>query len=71
MVGVTKTEANERAPGEWNRYEIVLDGSALEVSVNGTLVNRAHDCDILAGPIGLQSEGGEIHFRNIALTPIE
>ncbi len=30
---------------------------------------QAHGLDVIAGPIGLQSEGGEIHFRNIRLSP--
>ena len=33
-------------------------------------VNEATDCDVLAGSIGLQSEGGEIHFRKIKLTKL-
>jgi hypothetical protein len=38
--------------------------------VNGEKVNEATDCDVLAGAIGLQSEGGEIHFRSIHVTPL-
>lgn len=70
FVGVGKIEGNEVTPGEWNTYEIVLDGGNLTVSVNGKQVNEAVDCDVIAGPIGLQSEGGEIHFRTVRLTPI-
>jgi hypothetical protein len=36
--------------------------------VNGELVNQASGLDVLKGPIGLQSEGAEIHFRNIEVT---
>ena len=71
FVGVGKMEANENPPGEWNKYEISLNGSDLSVAVNGKNINSAEDCDVLAGPIGLQSEGGEIHFRTVRLTPIE
>ena len=71
FVGVGKIEANENPPGEWNKYEISLNGSDLSVSVNGKNINSAENCDVLAGPIGLQSEGGEIHFRTVRLTPIE
>jgi hypothetical protein len=70
FIGVTKTEANEKEPGEWNRYEITVKGSNVTVLVNGKQVNQAHDCDVLAGPIGLQSEGGEIHFRTVRLIPL-
>jgi hypothetical protein len=71
FVGVKKIIGNEKPPGEWNRYEIVLKGPALTVSVNGKQVNQATDCEIVAGPIGLQSEGGEIHFRTVELTPLD
>jgi hypothetical protein len=70
MSGVSKTGAAENPVGEWNRYEIELDGTKLEVSVNGKKVNSATVADVLAGPIGLQSEGGEIHFRKVELTPL-
>ena len=50
--------------------EITLDGSDLTVLVNGKEVNRAWDCETTKGPIGLQSEGGEIHFRKVILTPL-
>jgi hypothetical protein len=70
MIGVTKTEANEKEPGEWNRYEITVKGSDITVLVNGKQVNEARDSDVLSGPIGLQSEGGEIHFRTVQLIPL-
>jgi hypothetical protein len=70
MSGVSKAEAAENPVGEWNRYEILLDGTKLEVTVNGKKVNSATVADVLAGPIGLQSEGGEIHFRKVELTPL-
>jgi hypothetical protein len=70
MLGVTRTGDLERPIGQWNRYEIVLDGGAVTVHVNGTQVNAATDAEVLSGPIGLQSEGGEIHFRTVELTPL-
>lgn len=66
--GISKTKAAEKAPGEWNHYEITLSGGNIEAKVNGEVVNQASGLDILSGPIGLQSEGGEIHFRNIKVT---
>jgi hypothetical protein len=63
--GVKKIKAAENAPGEWNHYEIKVSGENIELKVNGELVNQANGLDVLSGPIGLQSEGAEIHFRNI------
>jgi hypothetical protein len=68
MAGI---ERNEKEAGEWNRYEITVDGGKITVMLNGMLVNEATDCDVRPGRIGLQSEGGVIHFRTVALTPLE
>ena len=63
-------ERNEKEPGEWNRYEITVRGGTITVMLNGKLVNEATDCDVKPGRIGLQSEGGVIHFRSVTLVPI-
>jgi hypothetical protein len=70
FVGVGKKMAAEKTPGQWNTYEITMDGGSMSLVINGKKVNEATDCDVLAGPIGLQSEGGEIHFRNVHVTPL-
>ena len=71
MVGFSKSEGNENPPGEWNRYDIRLAGPDLVVQVNGKTVNEATGAEVLAGAIALQSEGGEVHFRKVELTPID
>ncbi len=71
FVGLGKIKGNEKEPGEWNKYEITLDGDKLTLIVNGEKVNEAHGCDLGAGKIGFQSEGGEIHFRTIELVPLK
>ncbi|MBI5385621.1 MAG: DUF1080 domain-containing protein [Verrucomicrobia bacterium] len=70
FVGVKKRLPNENPPGQWNRYDLVLNGGKLSISVNGVSVNEAVDCETVAGPIGLQSEGGVVHFRRVRLTPL-
>ena len=69
--GLTKIEGNENEPGEWNRYEITADGDRITLILNGKKVNEATGCDVRPGRIGLQSEGGVIHFRRVTLTPLE
>ncbi len=71
MTSLAKIEANENKPGEWNKYELTVDGPTITVVLNGKEVNKATDCDTSAGAIGLQSEGGEIHFRTVELTPLD
>ncbi|GAB4241143.1 MAG: hypothetical protein Kow00109_16430 [Acidobacteriota bacterium] len=71
FVGVKKVSANENAPGEWNTYRIRLAGDRVTVWVNGKQLNEAWGLEPIAGPIGLQSEGGEIHFRKVELTTLD
>jgi hypothetical protein len=68
--GVRKVQDAEAAPGEWNRVEVLAQGSTYTVWVNGTQVNLVTGVEVMAGPVGLQSEGGEIHFRNVKIMPL-
>ncbi len=61
---------NEKPLGEWNHYRIEMNGGSLRLEVNGQLQNWADWCEEIPGHVCLQSEGAEIHFRNITLTPI-
>lgn len=70
ITGVKKSVGAEKAPGEWNRVEIEARGGNYTVRINDQLVNEVTGVEVKAGPIGLQSEGGEIHFRNVMLTPL-
>lgn len=67
---VARIKGAEKPPGEWNRYDIKVKGGEVELKINGELVNQASGLDPIAGPVGLQSEGSEIHFRNVTLTPL-
>jgi hypothetical protein len=68
--GVQKIQAAEKAAGEWNHCEIEVRGRNVTVDLNGQRVNEARELDYLGGPIGLQSEGGEIHFRTVRILPL-
>jgi len=65
-----RTHTNENPIGQWNHYEIVVDGDRVTLLVNGEVLNEAWDVEEVPGSICLQSEGAEIHFRNIRLAPI-
>ncbi len=60
----------ERPIGEWNDYEIIVDHGDIRVIVNGDEINHAWDVQENPGKICLQSEGAEIHFRDIRVAPI-
>jgi hypothetical protein len=61
----------EKPVGEWNRQEVIADGATLTNIVNGVVVNRGDRVYPTAGKIQLQSEGAEIYYRHIELTPID
>jgi hypothetical protein len=52
--------------GEWNTTEVISKDGELTAKVNGTEVSKGKG-ELTEGPIGLQSEGAEIHFRNIRI----
>ena len=63
-------EARKRAlkpVGEWNAMEIVAKEGTVLVRLNGEKVAAVSECEIQSGPIGFQSEGAEIHWRNIRI----
>lgn len=70
LTGVARDGGAEVTPGEWNKLEITLKQGDLEVTLNGRPVNRASGCEVIPGPVALQSEGGEIHFRAVRITPL-
>jgi len=57
--------------GEWDTIEVVVDHGKMWAIVNGQFQNIVTDAEDLSGGIGLQSEGGEMEFRKVELTPIE
>ena len=71
IAGVTKTADAENPPGQWNRVEILAQGPRYSVSMNGKVINTAEGVEVVAGPIGLQSEGGVIQFRRATLTMLD
>jgi hypothetical protein len=69
IAGVRKVTAAENKPGEWNQVEIEASGPNYRVWLNGKLVNEVTGVEQVAGPIGLQSEGGVIQFRKVTVIP--
>jgi hypothetical protein len=57
--------------GEWNTTEILCKADGTIVAkINGTEVSSGKG-DLTEGPIGFQSEGAEIHFRNIKIKELK
>ena len=53
--------------GEWNTFTVEVDGGNMDIKLNGSVVSTVRDCELTEGPIGFQSEGAEIHLRNIRI----
>lgn len=53
--------------GEWNTYDVVCVDGVVKLSINGKFVNGIRNSSIRKGYLCLESEGSEIHFRNIRL----
>lgn len=60
---------NEKPVGEWNVYEVVVQGDSVEAIVNGKSMNKISGGNVTSGFIGIQSEGAEIEVRKVRLVP--
>ena len=56
-----------KGKGEWNIYDVVCVDGVVKLSVNGKFVNGLAKASQKKGYICLESEGAEIHFRNIRI----
>jgi hypothetical protein len=53
--------------GQWNTYDVVCVDGVIKLAVNGKFVNGVSHATRKKGYLCLESEGAEIHFRNIRL----
>jgi hypothetical protein len=58
-------EMRSKGAPEWNHYRIVATNGVLRLSVNGAEVSGGTDCNWRKGFIALESEGGEVDWRNL------
>jgi len=60
-------EGRCKGKGEWNSYDVVCVDGVVKLSVNGKFVNGVSKATQKKGYLCLESEGSEIHFRNIRI----
>lgn len=53
--------------GEWNSYDVVAVDGVVKLAINGKFVNGISKATQKKGYLCLESEGAEIHFRNIKI----
>ncbi len=56
--------------GEWNSYTVICVDGTIKLAVNGKFVNGISKSSIKKGYLCLESEGAEIHFRNLRLVTL-
>ncbi len=56
--------------GQWNVYDVVCVDGTIKLSVNGKFVNGISKSTKKEGYICLESEGAEIHFRNLKVVEL-
>ncbi len=56
--------------GEWNTVEITSENGKLTTKINGMVVAEGTS-ELKEGPIGWQSEGAEIHFKNLMIKELK
>jgi len=60
-------ENRVKGTGEWNVYDVVAVDGVIKLSVNGKFVNGIQKATQKKGYLCLESEGAEIHFREIKI----
>ncbi len=56
-----------KGKGQWNVYDVVFVDGTVKLAVNGKFVNGLSKASVKKGYLCLESEGAEIHFRNIRI----
>lgn len=64
-------ENRSKGRGEWNTYDVVCVDGVIRLSVNGKFVNGITMSSQKKGYICLESEGAEIHFRNLRIMELD
>jgi hypothetical protein len=64
---IPKDQTIEKPFGEWNQYEITCKGGDVTLVVNGTKANEGRNGNLTKGRIALQSEGAEVHFKDVEI----
>ncbi len=64
-------EPVEKKFGEWNEYEITCKGGDITLVINGVKVNEGKNGNLKKGRIALQSEGAEIHFKDVVIKSLK
>ena len=60
-----------KGKGEWNHYLVVCVDGVVKLSINGKFVNGVRESSVKKGYLCLESEGAQLHFRNIEIMELQ
>ena len=63
-------ENRAKGKGEWNTYDVICIDGVIKLAVNGKFVNGLSKSSQKKGYLCLESEGAEIHFRNLTVVEL-
>jgi hypothetical protein len=61
----------EKGVGEWNTLVVTMKADTMTVQLNGVTLSKASGLGVTRGKLQFQSEGAEILFKRITLTPVD
>ena len=64
------SEKRAKGAGEWNHYRVECRDGRISLAVNGKVVSGGSACNPRKGYICLESEGSEVHFRNLRIAEL-
>ncbi|MCK5271153.1 MAG: DUF1080 domain-containing protein, partial [Sedimentisphaerales bacterium] len=64
------TENRTKPAGQWNHYRVESRDGMITLAVNGKVVTHGFNLNPRKGYICLESEGSEVHFRNIRISEL-
>jgi hypothetical protein len=71
VLGFRGKDDVEKGVGKWNTLVVTMKGDTMTVRLNGVTMSRATDLGVTRGKLQIQSEGAEILFKKITLTPLD
>jgi len=61
------SQHRSKPAGQWNHYRVTCNDGQIKLAVNGEVVSGGSECNFRKGYICLESEGSEVHFRNLRI----
>jgi 3-keto-disaccharide hydrolase len=69
--GLASSKEAVKPVGQWNQEEVTCREGTITCTINGIEVSRGTGATVESGPIGWQSEGMPIRFRNVLIKALD